>query len=154
MQERASLVLRYPIVSGSCILSQTDFCLTLKMTSVEKGGIRSCASRPAYSYSGEGNRARALAYSLGCLRAALCWSELCVVVRIVPAKSRGGHLTTREQISSLNSRNLLLCPVQVAAHFTSIADAFLESLASPGKTGLGLLLQIHELAVLGIQLSR
>lgn len=53
-----------------------------------------------------------------------------------------------------NSRDFLLCPLQIPAHLARIAHPLLEALARPREAGLRLLLQLNELAVLGVELSR
>lgn len=49
--------------------------------------------------------------------------------------------------------DLLLCPLEIAANFLRISHTLLEALSRPCKACLRLLLQLKELAVLGIQLS-
>ena len=52
--------------------------------------------------------------------------------------------------SNLDLRDFFLRPLQISADLPRVAHTILEALASPRKTGLRLLLKLHELAVLGI----
>lgn len=52
-----------------------------------------------------------------------------------------------------NLRNLLLGPLKVVADFSRIAHSLGESFTSSCKAGLGLLLQLQEFAVLGVEFA-
>lgn len=60
----------------------------------------------------------------------------------------------RSHLSRIDLRDFLLRPLEIAADLARIAHTVLEALASLSKAGLRLLLQIHQLAVLGVELSR
>lgn len=53
----------------------------------------------------------------------------------------------------MHLRDFLLCPLQISPHLAGVSHSVLESLPRLGETSLCLLLQVHELAVLRIQLS-
>lgn len=53
-----------------------------------------------------------------------------------------------------NSLDLLLRPLEVLSDLPCVAHTVLEALARLREAGLRLLLQVHELAVLGVHLSR
>lgn len=97
-----------------------------------------------------------MAYSLGCLREAFDWSELCKLVSPIRNVSLGSFAASRSEgrrKPGPDLRNLLLRPLQISAHLARVAHAVLKALASLCKASLGLLLQVDELAVLGIELS-
>lgn len=109
---------------------------------------------PRRIYSGVGYRARALAYSAGCFRAALLFRLLFVRESLVSNLTREQRVPQVFRVGAdQNSLDLLLRPLEVLPDLSRVAHTVLEALARLREAGLRLLLQVHKLAVLGVHLS-
>lgn len=71
----------------------------------------------------------------------------------IPGARLGVLLGVLARSFALERRDFLLRPLKVAADLTRITHAVLETLARPRQARLCLLLELEELAVLGVQLA-
>ncbi len=114
--------------------------------------------RNQYS-GGDGYRARAVAYSLGCFFEAFAFKAL--VLRLVSFCPRTTHATRfanhhhREIRESSRGylRDLLLRPLEIVAHLARVLEPLREPRARLGQPRLRLCLQLEELAVLGVEVA-